>query len=106
MTDEPGIFRLVRVRVTPGREAEFAELMETQFIPARKGFPGMRNIFRMRTTGSDGVTEYAFATIWNSRADLDHFEAATKGLPPNDTDLIEHRTVVVYELIAIDDYDV
>jgi quinol monooxygenase YgiN len=107
VSDQHHIVRIARVRIIRGCEAEFDQRFEHLVAPARRGFPGMMRLYRMRSRGSDGVTEYVIQSIWRSAAHLERYKQATGGPPIPDEliDTVESGTVDEYELLEVDDYD-
>jgi quinol monooxygenase YgiN len=107
VADQAHIVRIARVRVIRGCEAEFDQRFEHLVSPARRGFPGMMRLYRMRSRGSDGMTEYVIQSIWRSAAHLEKYKQTTGGPPvPGELiDTVESGAVDEYELLEVDEYD-
>jgi quinol monooxygenase YgiN len=107
VADEPHIVRIARVRVVRGCEAEFDRRFDQLVVPARRGFPGMMRLYRMRSRGSDGVTEYVIQSVWRSAAHLERYRQCNDGplIPAELADTVERGSVEEYELLEVDDYD-
>jgi heme-degrading monooxygenase HmoA len=107
MAEGPYFVRIGRVRVKPGCESEFDRLFERVVLPAQKGVPGVLRLYRMRTTGADGVTEYVIQSIWRSAAELERYKASPGAafIVREVAHTVESGSVDEYELLAVDEYD-
>jgi quinol monooxygenase YgiN len=108
MVDEPHVVRITRVRIKPGCEPEFEMAFDALVGDVGLGFPGMLRLYRMRSTPSDGVTEYVMQSVWRSRSALERYKTTTGGpvIPREVAGFIDSGSVDEYELLAVDDYDV
>ncbi len=105
MAEQQHVVRFVRAVPNPGHEAELQQWIDARHRE-RAGFPGLISFFFM-STWSDAGTEFAVATVWESRAALERYVAATKDtlIEPDFAHMVDSITVTEYELLEHADYD-
>src|SRR5437867_2766780 len=63
--------RLVRIRVRPGKETDFAKIFEEKILPSALKEAGMRRLYLLRPL--DSQPEFVTFSLWNSEKDAEEY---------------------------------
>jgi len=63
--------RFVSIRVRPGKEKEFAKILEEKILPSAVKEAGLRRVYVLRTLGSP--SEFVTFSLWDSEKEAEEY---------------------------------